>query len=184
MSFDFAVINKQFDGVIEAVKEDLKTLKTGRAKPALVEDVKVEAYGGFMPLKEVASISAPDPHLITISPWDKSLLGKIEKALNSGQNQFNPVVDGDLIRIAIPQLTGEKREQMVKLVAQKIEGGKQMLRSERTNAKKHIEAQKGQDGISEDDIEQDLTNLDEKSKQYSEKLEKMGEEKATELRTV
>ncbi len=184
MAFDYTDLELKFEQVLEIVGDDLKGIKTGRAKPAMVEDVMVEAYGTRMPLKELASITAPDPHLITVQPWDQSVIGAVEKALSSGQNQFNPSVDGQLIRIPVPALTGEKREELVKLVAVRIESGKQMIRSQRTDTKKEVEAQKHQVDVSEDDIKNDLKKLDEITAWYNEKLEQVGEAKAEELRDL
>ena len=129
MAFDFAGLKSDYEQVLALVADDLKGIQTGRAKPSLVEDVMVEAYGSKMPLKELASITAPDPHLIVVQPWDKGVVEAIEKALSSGQTQFNPAVDGQVIRIQIAQLTGEKREELIKQVTQRIESGKQMTLS-------------------------------------------------------
>lgn len=184
MAFDFSGLHEAYDQVLQIVSDDLKSIKTGRAKPSLVEDVMVEAYGTKMPLRELASITAPDPHLILIQPWDQGVVGAIEKSLNTGQTQFNPSVDGKNIRIAVPQLTGEKREELIKSVAQRIESGRQMLRAQRTDTKKDVEAQEGKGGVSEDDIKSDLEELDKITGEYNEKLEKIGQEKEEELRTI
>ena len=184
MAYNFSDLKSNYDQVIEIIATDLKTLKTGRAKPSLVEDVKVDAYGSQMQLKELASITAPDPHMIVIAPWDQSVLEAIEKALMAPPVSMNPVVDGQQVRISIPPLTGERREEMVKQVAQKVESGKQMLRNERVETKKLVEGQEGSAGISEDDIAADLKELDVITKNFTEKLEKMGDEKSQELRTI
>lgn len=184
MSFDFSGLKSKYDQVIQIVEDDLRGIQTGRAKPALVEEVQVEAYGSRMPLKELASITAPDPHMIVIQPWDKSVVSSIEKALSTGKVQFNPNVDGQIIRINIAQLTGEKREEYVKLVHQRIESGRQMIRAERNDTKKQVDGQDGQPGISEDDIKRDLEELDKITSTYLEKMEAMGEEKEKEIRTI
>lgn len=182
MAFDFSPLTKKFNQVIELVSEDLKQIKTGRAKPSLVEDIMAEAYGTMMPIKELASITAVDAQLISIQPWDQSVVEPIEKALR--KNNFNPSVDGQQIRIAIPPLTGETRQLMIKQVAQHIESGKQMLRSERSEGKRQIEAQKGQDGISEDDIKADLEQLDKHTHSFTQRLVDLGEAKKVELETI
>lgn len=182
MAFDFSEIRQNFASVLALVKEDLKLIKTGRAKPALVEDIQVEAYSSLMPLKELASISAPDAHMILIQPWDQSVIEGIEKALQKAG--FNPNADGQQLRLNIPPLTGEKRQQMIKQVAQHIESGKQMLRNERNEAKRKIEAQKGSAGISEDDIKNDEEELDQIIKDYNQQLDDLGEAKKTELETI
>jgi len=184
MAYDFDISKQKFDQVIEVVGNDLKQIKTGRAKPSLVEDVMVEAYGGRMPLKELASITAPDASLIVIQPWDRSVIEPIEKALSSGQNQFNPSVDQQVIRVGIAPLTGEKREDLVKQVHQRVEGGKQLLRVERNNIKSEIEGQEGNSGVSEDDIRSELEDLDKLTQEYNQKLEEMGTEKEAELTTI
>lgn len=182
MAFDFSGLTQKYQHVLQLVGDDLKQIKTGRAKPSLVEDVQAAAYGGFMPIKELASISAPDAQMITIQPWDQSVIEGIEKALQ--KNGFNPTVDGQQLRIVIPPLTGEKRQEMIKQVSQYIESGKQMLRSERTEGKRDIEAQKGQEGISEDDIKADLEELDKITHKFTDQLEQLGTDKKKELETI
>ena len=184
MAYDFSSLKSKYEEVLSVVAEDLKGIQTGRAKPSLVEDVMIEAYGGKMPLKELASITAPDAHMILIQPWDKGVVEAIEKGLQSGQTQFNPSVDGQSIRIKIAQLTGEKREELVKLVSQRVESGRRMFREERTSEKRQVEDQEGSAGISEDDIKADLKNLEELTKEYLDKLEEMGSKKEEELRTI
>ena len=180
----FEEMKKKLDQVLDLVSQDLNQIKTGRAKPAMVENVLVEAYGGRMPLIELSSVSAPDPHLLVISPWDKSVVSSIEKALSQSDLNLNPVVDGQVIRINIPQLTGERRQEMVKLVHQRIEGGRQMCRTVRNDIKKSVEGQKGQAGISEDDISVQLDEMQTIFDSYLERLDKLGEEKEKELKEV
>lgn len=182
MAYDFSSLTNKFDQVLSIIGDDLNQIKTGRAKPSLVEDLKAEAYGAMMPLKELASITAPDAHMILIQPWDQSVIAGIEKALH--KVSLNPTVDGQQIRIVIAPLTGEKRQEMVKQVAQHIESGKQMLRNERTDAKKLVEAQKGTDGVSEDDISADIIALDKMTHEYNDKLDAIGATKKTELETI
>ena len=182
MAFDFSSLSGKYEQVLSIVGDDLKMIKTGRAKPSLVEDILVEAYGSRMPIKELGSISAPDPHMLIISIWDQSVLASVEKALT--QAEFSVAVDGQGIRVTIPQLTGEKRQDMVKQVQQKIESGKQMLRNERTSCKKRVEGQKGDDGVSEDDIKAELEKLEEVTKEFIAKLEKLGGDKEQELLTI
>lgn len=182
MAFDFSTLESNYKQVQQVLADNLKQIKTGRAKPAMVEDITAEAYGTFMPLKELASISTPDAQLILISPWDQSVVAPIEKALQ--KNNFNPSVDGNTIRVAIPPLTGETRQEMIKQVAMQVESAKQMLRAERTEGKKQIEALKGGDGVSEDDIKSDLEKLDKLTHDFQAKLEADGQAKKTELETL
>lgn len=184
MSFDIQAAKASFDKVIGLFESDLKTVKTGRAKPALVEEIKIEAYGSMMPLKELASITAPDPHMILIQPWDRSVIEAISKALQTASTPFNPAVDGTNIRVAVPALTGEKREELIKLVSQKLESHKQLLRNERTEQKKKIDASKGGPGVSEDDLKANVEQLDKVSHEYVAMLEDLCKKKQDELRTI
>ena len=174
----------QAQEVLQLAEQDLRSVKTGRAKPALVEDVKVEAYNTRMTLKELASITAPSPKQINVSPWDKSLLEVIEKALASSDLNINPVVDNDLIRINIPPLTQEIREELVKLVRQKLESARAMLRQARSETKTQIEAKKGESGVSEDDIHRYLEELQKVTDEFMEKLDELEKAKESELMTV
>lgn len=175
---------EDFEEIIKLVEDDLKGVKTGRAKPSLVEDVKIEAYGTVMTLKELASISVPDPHQIVVSPWDKSILEAIEKGIASAGLNLNPVVEGDLIRIAIPSLTEETRRDLVKLVNQKLESGRKLLRQVRLEIKEAIDKLKGKPGVSEDDIHQNLEELQKLVDEFNDKIEELGKAKEKELMTI
>jgi len=169
--------------VVDHLMQDLKGVKTGRAKPALVEDVMVEAYGTRMRLQELAAITAPDPRQIIISAWDKSLTEAISKGINMAGLNLNGVVDGEVVRINIPSLTAESREQLVKLVAAKLESAKIMLRQARAEVKKEIEAQKDEGGVGEDQIKRELNLLQKTVDEFEEKLENMVSAKEEELRS-
>lgn len=148
--------------VLEHLKHELKQIRTGRAQPSIVEDleVQVEAYGGSrLRLRELATISAPDASMLMITPFDRSVIKDIEKAIQISSLGLNPVVDQNIIRLAIPALTQERREQLVKLVKQKLEEAKVALRNVRGEVKDDIEAQKDAGGVSEDDIKRDVEAL-------------------------
>lgn len=179
-----ANLKNRLEQSIEVVKKDLSSVRTGRAKPSIVEEVKVEAYGTYMSLRELATISAPDPSLITISPWDKSLVGAVAAAINKAGLNLNAVTDSDVIKIAIPPLTQERREELVKLVHQKIESGKVMIRQIRTEIKEEIEAQKGESGISEDSIKGWLESMQKTVDGAIAKVEEVGRDKEKELMTL
>lgn len=184
MPYSFTSVTQKLDKALEHVRRDIATLRTGRATTQMLDPVVVEAYGAKMKIHEVASVQAPDPSLLVVSPWDKSLLEAIEKAIASADLNLNPVVDGDVIRIAVAPLTEEKRKEMVKSLAKKIEAGRVMIRTLRTDAKKEIESQEGTDGVSEDDIAQDVDSLEELIKEYNAKLDDMYASKEKDLMTV
>ncbi len=163
---------------------ELNKIRTGRASVNLVDGVMVEAYGTRMHLQEVASISSPDPTLIVISPWDKSLMGAIEKGVHQAELGISPVVDTDVVRLPIPSLTQEKRQELVKLVAKKLEEAKILLRNARAEVKQLIESQKDESGISEDDIKADIEVLDKDQRDEVEALQKIADEKEKVLTTI
>lgn len=184
MPYPLTSVKQRLDKALSHVQRDIATLRTGRATVQMLDPVVVDAYGAKMKINEVASVQAPDPSLLVVSPWDKSLLESIEKAIASADLNVNPVVDGDIIRIAISPLTEDKRKEMVKSLAKKVEAGRVMLRTIRTDAKKDIESQDGTDGISEDDIAQDLDSLETLLKEYNTQLDDMYASKEKDLMKV
>ncbi len=184
MSFDFSSLTSHLQKTMDHIRADVATLRTGRATAQLLDPVRVEAYGTFMKLQEVGSVSVPDANLLVISPWDKSLLLAIEKAIQTANLNLNPVVDGQIIRISVPPLTAETRELMVKQLHQKLEAGRVMLRNLRTDTKRDIEKQKGSEGISEDDIQADLDQLETEIKSSLDQLESLGTAKEQDLRQI
>lgn len=178
----FEEMRRKMERALAFVSQDLAGVKTGRAKPSLIEHVSVEAYPGQkLSLVELASITAPDAHLLVVSPWDKSILSAVAKALQVASLGLNPVVDGEVIRISVPPLTSERREELVKLVRQKIESGRQMLRTVRNETKRLIEEMKGDAGVSEDDIERNLEQVQKVLDEFMGKLEELGKAKEQEL---
>lgn len=180
---DEGLISSKFQKIIDLVASDVGTIRTGRATPSLVESIVVPAYGGTQHLKvvELAGISAPDPTQIVISPWDKSIIGDIKKGIEAANVGMNPSIDGDLIRITMPPLTTEDREKYVKLLSQKLEAGKVMIRQIRGDEmhefKKKFEAKE----ISEDEKFGQEKRLQELTDQFIAKIEEIGEKKKQEL---
>ena len=184
MSFNFQDFLDRGQKTMEHIYGEVNALRIGGASVQMLDAVKVEAYGAPMKLVEVASLSAPDAQTLVISPWDASLLAAIEKGIQQANLNLNPIVDGKIVRISVPPLTEETRKQLVKVLNQKIEDGRIMLRSLRTDVKKDIERQEGEAGISEDDIERDLEVLDEKTKKFMDELEELLKNKTAQLMKV
>lgn len=180
----FSDLEQKLEKALQHTRSEIAKLRTGKASVSLLDSVMVEAYGSMMHVNELANITAPDSTLLVVTPWDKTILEVIEKGIASSGLNLNPVVDGDIIRIAIPPLTEERRKEMVKLLHQKIEQGKVMMRTVRSDAKRDIEGQKGEEGISEDDIKHNLEELENVFKKYLEKLDVMASDKEKELLTV
>jgi len=179
-----ADIKTQMEDVLSLSGDDINSVRVGRAKPALVEKVKVSAYGSRMEVRELGSISAPDPQSLVVKPWDKTVLEAVQKAIFEASLGLNPVVDGDLIRINIPPLTTEQREELSKLIDQKAESARVMVRQVRTSGKDKIESQKGEAGVSEDDIHNTLKELQELTDDYIAKLNELAEDRKKEVTTL
>jgi len=159
------------DKAVEAVKREFATVRTGKATTALLDLVRVEAYGSQMPLTQVASVAAPEPKLLTVQPWDKSLVKAVEKAILTSDLGLTPSSDGTIIRIPIPPLTEERRRELVKLVHKFAEEGRVAVRHGRTEGINKI---KKAEHVSEDEkkhAEKDLQKVhDEHMKQIDEVL--------------
>ena len=177
-------LKSKLDKVLSVVGEDMATVRTGRAKPDMVEGVSVPAYGTRMRLVEVATIAAPDTNMLIVTPFDRSLMGAIEKAISDSELQLSPAVSGDMIRIVVPSLTQERRLDFVKLLKQKTESGKVMLRQARQDVKEKIDALKERKEVSEDDIFMLLADLDKITGEFNEKIEAMCRAKEDEIMAV
>lgn len=174
----------QFDHVIESTKEELAMLHTGRPTPALIENVSVEAYNSQMRLQELASISSPEPQMLMIEPWDKSIVKHIDSALRTSDLDMNPVVDGSTIRINFPPLTEEKRIQLTKVMHEKIEQGRIAVRRVREELLKGYKAQEKEGALSEDDYYRKEKEVQATVDEYNAKLKEMAEKKEGELMSV
>lgn len=173
-----------FEAVIAHVKQEIGSIRTGRANPVIVEDIGVEAYGTRQPIKNVATITTPDPRTIMISPWDKSVLSAIEKAIIAAHIGLNPNNDGTVIRLPIPSLTEETRKDLVKNLKQRLEAGRIQIRQHRDEIKSAITEAAKEGEIGEDEKFHDIEKLDALVKEYNERIEKMGEEKEAEIMKV
>lgn len=170
-----------FENTLVHLTHELGTLRTGRASPALVEDLQVEAYGTIQPVKALGSMSTPDARTLVIEPWDASVVKAIESAIVASGIGISPVVDGKIIRLIMPMMTAENRQKMVKVMHEKLEDARVQIRKIREEAKKKVEKQTG---IGQDDIRRDLELLDKTVKDFVAKIDQMGEKKETEIMTV
>ena len=143
---------RKMEKVLEVMARDLSRVRTGRASVALLEGIKVECYGTSMPLSQVASLAAPESRLLTVQPWDPTVLGDIEKAILKSDLGLNPVNDGKSIRLPIPALTTERRKELVKVVKKMGEEAKVSLRNIRREANEDIKEMKKEKILTEDDV--------------------------------
>jgi ribosome recycling factor len=157
----FEELRDSFDGVATALARDLTKIRTGRANPAIFDGIRVDYYGTPTPLNQVGSIKVSDATLLTIQPWEKAMISVIEKAVLTSDLGLNPINDGTLIRVPIPPLTGERRQELVKLVKKAAEEHKIAARGHRRNANDTVKMLEKEGEISEDDMHRALKNVQE-----------------------
>jgi ribosome recycling factor len=151
MAMDKADLQRRMHGALEALRHDLSGLRTGRASIALLDTIHVEVYGANMPLNQVATVSVPEPRLLTVQVWDRSNVQPVEKAIRSANLGLNPVTDGQLIRLPIPDLTEERRKELAKLVGQYAEKAKIAVRNVRHDGMDQLKTDEKKHEISEDE---------------------------------
>jgi ribosome recycling factor len=169
---------------IDALRRDLATIRTGRASPSLVERLPVDYYGSSTPLNQLAGISVPEPRMLVIQPWDRGSMAAIEKAIRKSELGLNPTNDGQIVRIAIPPLTEERRKQLVKLVHGHVEEGRVALRNIRRDAMAHVKELLAEKLIGEDDERRAEQQVDELTKRYVADAERVGKAKEQEVLEV
>ncbi len=176
-----AELRSKMNKSINVLKKELSKIRTGRASTALIEDIMIECYGTEMPLKQIASISVPESRMILIQPWDKSIIGEIEKGILKSDLGLTPVNDGKVIRINIPPLTEERRKGLVKLVRKVGEDIKVAIRNNRREANDQFKKLKNEKQISEDDYRRALNEVQKITDEFIEKVEKLVQEKEKEI---
>lgn len=169
---------------IAKLKEDFATLKAGRANPTMLDRIEVECYGSMMPVNQVANVSAPEPRVILIQPWDKNSLKDIEKAIQKSDLGINPSNDGSAIRLIIPELTEETRKNLVKTVKKIGEEAKVAIRNIRRGCNDKIKAVKKSSDISEDEIKKSEDLIQKKTDNYIKEVDKLIEIKEKEIMSV
>jgi ribosome recycling factor len=169
---------------VEALQEDLRTVRTGRASPALIERLPVEYYGVPTPLQQLATISAPEPRLLTIRPFSPGDIGAIEKAILKSDLGLTPSNDGKLIRLIIPRLTEERRRDLVKLVARRVEEGRVAIRNIRRDSINDLREFEKEKMISEDELHRGIEEMQELTDRYIERVDEVGKAKEAEIMEV
>lgn len=150
IEIDLDDLERRMDGALAALRQEFLTLRTGRASATMLEPVMVDAYGALTPINQVGTVNVPEPRMITINVWDKSLTGKVEKAIRESGLGINPVVDGTIIRLPIPELNEERRRELSKVAGTYAEHARVAIRNVRRDGMDQIKRAKA-DGMSEDD---------------------------------
>ncbi len=177
-------MEKSMKKTIEVLKDDLNTVRAGRANPAMLDKIMVEYYGTMTPIRQVASVTAPEPRLVNVQPYDATALQAIEKAIISSDLGLNPSNDGKIIRINIPQLTEERRKDLVKLVKKIAEEGKVAIRNERRNANDDLKKLEKKKELTEDDLKEGLDKVQEITDKYIEEIDELVKKKEAEIMEV
>ena len=150
-AYNKADLERRMHGAVEALKHDLQGLRTGRASVSLLDPVTVEVYGSHMPINQVATVAAPEPRLLSVQVWDKSNVGPVDKAIRSAGLGLNPIVDGQTLRLPIPDLTEERRKELAKLVGQYAEKARIAARNVRRDGNDSLKTDEKKHEISEDE---------------------------------
>ncbi len=174
----------RMEKAMDALRHNLATIRTGRASPALLDRVQVEYYGAMTPLNQLAGISAPEPRLLVIQPWDRGSMGPIERAIQKSDLGLVPNNDGQVIRISIPALTEERRKQLVKVVHQTVEEGKIAVRNIRRDAMHQTREMLSKKEISQDDERRAEHELDALTKRFTDEADRIGKGKEQEVLEV
>ena len=166
---------------LDYLKTEMSKVRTGRASPSLLEEIKVNAYNSKMAVKELGSIMVLDPQSLVVSPWDKSLLKEISSAIKNSDLNLNPFVDGEVVRVPVPDLTEERRKEMSKSVISKVEEVKGSIRNIRQEAMKDVDTQFAAKQISEDEKFSQSEEIEKIVKEYTDRVVELGEAKKADL---
>jgi ribosome recycling factor len=169
---------------LEVLKKDFASIRTGRASISLLDGISVDYYGTQTPLNQVATLSVPEPRLITIQPWDQSMIAVIEKAIMQSDLGLNPSNDGKIIRIAIPELTEERRKQLVKVVRKRAEEARVAVRNIRREINDELKKKEKEKEITEDDLKRSLDEVQELTDEFIKDIDRILKKKEEEIMEV
>ncbi len=180
----FDDVKKRMEKSIAALKSELATIRTGRANAAILDHVRVEYYGSEVPINQVGNISVPEPRMLVITPWEKSVLKDIEKAILASDLGLTPTNDGEVIRIVLPELTEERRKELVKLARQAGEKAKVSIRNIRRDANDAVKRQVKEEGLSEDESKRMQERIQKITDDFIAEVDRIIEHKEEEILTV
>lgn len=177
-------LTRRMDGAMETLRRDFAGLRTGRASPALLEPVKVEAYGSEIPITQVGTIGVPESRMITVQVWDRTLVGAVERAIRDSGLGLNPAADGQVVRVPIPQLTSERRVELAKAAGRYGEGARISVRGVRRDGMEQIKALERKHEISEDEQKDWADEVQKLTDQYIKRIDESLVEKEREIKQV
>ena len=174
----------KMERAVEGIRHDLTGIRTGKASPALLETLQVEAYESKMPLNQLSTISSPEPRLLLVQPWDKTLVGAISKAIQSSDLGLTPSNDGNLIRVPIPPLNEERRQDLVRLVHKIVETGRVSVRHARKEANDELKKMEKEGKLSKDQEHSGFDDVQKLTDKYIEKMDELLKVKEEEIREI
>ncbi len=175
---------KRMDDALEAIRREFATVRTGKATPSLLDSVRVQAYGSQMPLNQVATINTPEPSMIMVQPFDKTLLGDVEKAIMTSDLGLNPMNDGNVIRVPIPPLNEERRKEFVKILHKMAEDGRISIRHARRTVREEIHELVKEHEVGEDEGRRREEQLEKLTHEYTDKIQGMLKAKEEEVMAI
>jgi ribosome recycling factor len=175
---------QRMESALDAMRREFASVRTGKASPALLDSIRVEAYGSRVPLNQVGTVSAPEPRMLTITPWDRSVIKDVEKAIRESDLGLNPSNDGTIVRVPIPALTEERRKEYVKMLHKLAEEGRVAVRHVRKEANDEVKGRQKSDGLSEDDVRREQGEVQKLTDQYIARIEELLKHKEAEVLEV
>ena len=177
-------LTRRMDGAMETLKRDFAGLRTGRASPALLEPVRVEAYGGEVPLAQVGTIGVPESRMLTVQVWDRTLVSAVERAIRDAGLGLNPAADGQLVRVPIPMLTAERRGELAKLAGKYAEASRIAVRGVRRDGMEQVKALEKKSEIGEDEMKDWSSEVQKLTDQYVKRIDETLVDKEKDIRQV
>jgi len=179
---DLQQYKPQFEKTLDFLRQEISSIRTNRATPALLENIQIEVYGSRMPLIQLASIQVPEPRMLTVEPWDRQVIKDVEKAIQTASLGLSVTNEGTFLRITMPPMTEETRKELLKVLNHKLEQARQAVRGVRDKIKEEIiQAEKNKE-ISEDERYKLMEDLDEITREYTAKIQEIGDKKEQEIK--
>ncbi len=180
----FSKAEDSMSKTVDVLKRDFSYIRAGRAAPSILDKIMVDYYGTATPLNQLATISAPEPRLLMVQPWDKTIMGDVEKAILKSDLGLTPNNDGNVIRLPIPQLTEERRKELVKMIKNKAEEGRVAVRNVRREANDQLKKMEKNSDITQDDLKRMQEEVQKLTDKYIESIDKVVENKENEIMEV
>jgi len=177
-------VDTRMQKTVQVLKREMESIRTGRATPALLDQVKVDAYGSLLPINQLATISVPEARLLVVQPWDRNLASTIQKAILKSDLGLNPISDGDIIRLVIPPPTEERRKELVKVVRKRVEDAKVAIRNLRRDGLEELRKLEKEKQISRDDNMRAQEKLQKLTDRFVAEVSEVGQHKETEILEV